>query len=77
MIVINLNNLNTHKHTQKCRSFHDSRQVNSHQAMVDATKVKRSIYFATLQWYVIFETELYNKVAALVTLVCYCLVHTV
>ena len=27
--------------------------------MVDAMKVKRSIYFATLQGYVIFETELY------------------
>ena len=29
--------------------------------MVDAMKVKRSIYFATLQGYVIFETELYTK----------------
>ena len=27
--------------------------------MVDAMKVKRSIYFATLQGYVIFETKLY------------------
>ena len=27
--------------------------------MVDAMKVKRSIYFATLQGHVIFETELY------------------
>ena len=34
-------------------------QVNSHKAIVDAMKVKRSIYFATLQGYVIFETELY------------------
>ena len=32
--------------------------VNSHQSMADAIKVKRSIYFATLQGYVIFETEL-------------------
>ena len=30
--------------------------------MVDAMKVKRSIYFATLQGYVIFETELYKRV---------------
>ena len=29
--------------------------------MVDAMKVKRSIYFATLQGYVIFETKLYNN----------------
>ena len=28
--------------------------------MIDSMKVKRSIYFATLQGYVIFETELYN-----------------
>ena len=27
--------------------------------MIDSMKVKRSIYFATLQGYVIFETELY------------------
>ena len=27
--------------------------------MVDAIRVKRSIYFATLQGYVIFETKLY------------------
>ena len=27
--------------------------------MIDAKKMKRSIYFATLQGYVIFETELY------------------
>ena len=27
--------------------------------MIDAVKMKRSIYFATLQGYVIFETELY------------------
>ena len=30
--------------------------------MVDAMKVKRSIYFATLQGYVIFETELYSHI---------------
>ena len=30
--------------------------------MVDAMKVKRSIYFATLQGHVIFETELYNSI---------------
>ena len=30
--------------------------------MVDAMKVKGSIYFATLQEYVIFETELYTFV---------------
>ena len=42
----------------KMYKFH-SYQVNSHKAMVDAMKVKRSIYFATLQGYVIFETELY------------------
>ena len=28
--------------------------------MIDSMKVKRSIYFATLQGYVIFETELYT-----------------
>ena len=27
--------------------------------MIDAMKVKRSVYFVTLQGYVIFETELY------------------
>ena len=27
--------------------------------MIDAMKMKRSIYFATLQGYVIFETKLY------------------
>ena len=45
----------------KMCKFH-SYQVNSHQAMIDAMKVKRSIYFATLQGYVIFETELYMVV---------------
>ena len=29
--------------------------------MVDGMKVRRSIYFATLQAYVIFERELYIK----------------
>ena len=32
--------------------------------MVDAMKLKRSIYFATLQGYVIFETKLYMSVDA-------------
>ena len=38
--------------------FH-SNQFDIHQAMVDAMEMKRSVYFATLQGYVIFETELY------------------
>ena len=42
----------------KMYKFH-SNQFDSHQAMVNAMKVKRSIYFAKLQGYVIFETELY------------------
>ena len=46
----------------KMKKFH-SYQVISHQAMVDAMEVKRSIYFATLQGYVIFETELYIEYA--------------
>ena len=29
--------------------------------MIDAMKVTRSIYFATLQGYVIFETKLYSR----------------
>ena len=45
----------------KMSTFH-SNQVNSPQAMIDAMKMKRSIYFATLQGYVIFETELYMAI---------------
>ena len=45
----------------KIKKFH-SNQVNSPQAMVEAMNMKRSIYFATLQGYVIFETELYARV---------------
>ena len=44
----------------KCR-FH-SGQTNSHPAMIHAMQGTGSIYFATLQGYVIFETELYFQV---------------
>ena len=37
-----------------------SRRLKSHLAMFDAIQVNGSIYFATLQWYIIFETDLYD-----------------
>ena len=42
----------------KCKRFH-SGQTNSHPAIIHAMQDTGSIYFATLQGYVIFETELY------------------
>ena len=45
----------------KMQKFHLN-HVNSPLAMIDAMKMKRSIYFATLQGYVIFETELYVSI---------------
>ena len=48
----------THIHIYKLYKFHESR-YNNYSTINDTIQAKGAVYFATLQGYIIFETDLY------------------